>query len=99
MKIEFASRHKGPYMCPTNLRGGYGFFKKRFYLFIPERQRERQRQREKQAPLGEPDAGLHPRTLGSRPEPEADAQPLSHPGAPRDGYLTHSSVVGLGHRG
>ena len=24
--------------------------------------------------------GLHPRTLGSRPEPKADAQPLSHPG-------------------
>ena len=26
--------------------------------------------------------GLHPRTLGSRPEPKADAQPLSHPGVP-----------------
>ena len=25
--------------------------------------------------------GLDPRTLGSRPEPKADAQPLSHPGA------------------
>ena len=29
-----------------------------------------------------PDVGLDPRTLGSRPEPKADAQPLSHPGAP-----------------
>ena len=49
-----------------------------------ERQRERQRhrQREKQAPCGELDAGLDPRTPGSRPEPKADAQPLSHPGAP-----------------
>ena len=26
--------------------------------------------------------GLDPRTPGSRPEPKADAQPLSHPGAP-----------------
>ena len=26
--------------------------------------------------------GLDPRTLGSRPEPKADTQPLSHPGAP-----------------
>ena len=42
------------------------------------------RQREKQAPFREPDAGLNPRTLGSLPEPkaEADAQPLSHPGVP-----------------
>ena len=30
----------------------------------------------------EPDAGLDPRTLGSHPEPKADAQPLSHPGVP-----------------
>ena len=28
--------------------------------------------------------GLDPRTPGSRPEPKADAQLLSHPGAPRD---------------
>ena len=34
-----------------------------------------------QAPCGEPDAGLDPRTPGSRPELKADAQPLSHPGA------------------
>ena len=27
-----------------------------------------------------PDVGLNPRNLGSRPEPKADAQPLSHPG-------------------
>ena len=57
----------------------------RFYLFIHERHRERQRhrQREKQAPCGEPDVGLNPRTPGSRPEPRANAQPLSHLGTPR----------------
>ena len=47
-----------------------------------ERQRQRRRQREKQAPCGEPDVGPDPRTLGSRPEPKADAQLLSHPGIP-----------------
>ena len=44
-----------------------------------QRKRQRHRQREKQAPCREPDAGLDPRTLGSWPEPKADAQPLSHP--------------------
>ena len=47
-----------------------------------ERERQRRRLREKQAPSGEPDVGLDPRTPGSRPEPKAYAQPLSHPGAP-----------------
>ena len=47
-----------------------------------ERERQRHRQREKQAPCGEPDEELNPRTLESGPEPKADAQPLSHPGAP-----------------
>ena len=32
---------------------------------------------------GEPAVGLEPRTTGSRLEPKVDAQPLSHPGAPR----------------
>ena len=63
-------------------------FLKRFYLFFHERQtdrereRQRHRQREKQAPCREPDVGLDPGTSGSRLEPKADAQPLSHPGAP-----------------
>ena len=30
-----------------------------------------------------PDAGLDPRTPGSRPEPKADTQPLSPPAAPK----------------
>ena len=55
-----------------------------FKRLIPERHREGQghRQREKQPPCREPDAGLDPRTLGSRPEPKAGAKPLSHPGIP-----------------
>ena len=57
-----------------------------FYLFIPERhthtQRQKYRKREKQAPCRKPHVELDPRTPGSRPEPEADAQPLSLPGVP-----------------
>ena len=35
-------------------------------------------------PIGrEPDVALDPRTWGSRPEPKADVQSLSHPGAPK----------------
>ena len=44
--------------------------------------RKNERQRKKQAPCGEPDAGLNSRTPGSHPELRADAQLLSHPGAP-----------------
>ena len=54
------------------------YLKDFIHLFM----RDRHRQREKQAPSGEPDAELEPRTPGSQPEPKADAQPLSHPGAP-----------------
>ena len=42
---------------------------------------------EKQAPCREPDVGFDPRTPGSQPELKADAQPLSHPGAPDYIYL------------
>ena len=37
---------------------------------------------EKQALCGQPNAELDPRTPGSCHGPKADAQPLSHPGAP-----------------
>ena len=47
-----------------------------------QKERQRHRQRKKQAPHKEPDAGLNPRTPGSRPEPKADAQLLSHSGVP-----------------
>ena len=64
------------------------FFKDFVYLFMrhTEKERQRHRQGEKQAPSGELNVGLYPRTRGSRPELKADAQPLSHPGAPEDGY-------------
>ena len=50
-------------------------------MIVTHRERERDKQREKQAPCREPDVGLNPGTLGSRPEPKAAAQPLSHPAA------------------
>jgi len=34
----------------------------------------------------EPNMGVDPRTLRSRPEPKADTCRLSHPGAPRGGF-------------
>ena len=39
-------------------------------------------QREKQVPRREPDAGLDPRTPGSRPGPKAGTKPPSHPEIP-----------------
>ena len=52
-----------------------------FCLLMRDIDRERQRhgQREKQAPCGEPNAGLDPGIAGSCPEPRADAQPPRHP--------------------
>ena len=51
--------------------------------------RDTQREAEAEGEAGsrEPDAGLDPRTPGSRPEPKADAQPLSHPGIPGVNYF------------
>ena len=40
--------------------------------------RQRHREREKQAPHREPDMELDLGTLGSHPEPKAEAQLLSH---------------------
>ena len=60
----------------------FSFFFFKILFFIHERQKEAETQREKQAPCGEPDAGLDSSTPRSRPEPKADAQPLSHPGVP-----------------
>ena len=40
----------------------------------------------------EPHVGLDSRTLGSRPEPKADAQPLSHLGAPEIFFFTVSDI-------
>ena len=51
-------------------------------------ERQRHKQKEKQVPCGEPDAEVDPMTLGSRPEPKADAQSLSHPGALANVFLS-----------
>ena len=61
-------------------------FLKILFIHSWETQREVETQAEGEAgsPLGrEPDAGLNPKTPGSWPEPEADGQPLSHPGDPQ----------------
>ena len=42
---------------------------------------------------GEPDVGLDPRTLGSRLESKADAQPLSHLGIPNKVNLNSKSII------
>ena len=54
-------------------------FFKRFYVFIHERHTKRHRNIDR----GRPAAVLDARTPGSWPEPKADTQPLSHPGAPQ----------------
>ena len=59
-----------------------------------EWERQKHRQREKLAPCREPDVGFDPRTPGSRPEPKADAQPLSHPGAPNHCLLFPGTLWG-----
>ena len=51
-----------------------------------KRERQRHRQRE-QAPCREPNVGFDPRIPGSYPEPEAEAQWLSHPGVPKIFFL------------
>jgi len=43
----------------------------------------------------EPDMGLDPRILGSRPKPKADAQRLSHLGAPGLAVLKGASSTGM----
>ena len=71
-------------MCAFTIVHPSIFLKGFIYLFMrdTERERLRHRQREKQAPRREPNAGLDPGTPGSRPEPKADTQPLSHPDIP-----------------
>ena len=65
------------------------FLKKILFIspWETERERQRHRQREKQGPHGECDVGLDPKTTGPWPEPKADAQPLSHPGIPKNQTL------------
>ena len=58
------------------------FFFLRFYLFMRDTQAETRAEGGEAGSLRGPDVGLDPRTPGSRPEPKADAPPLSHPGIP-----------------
>ena len=68
------------------------FFFKILFIYSRDTQREPETwEREKQAPYGEPDVGLDPGTLGSWPEPKADAQPLSHQGV----HLQNIFTTGL----
>ena len=63
------------------------FFRILFIYLTEHKQAEWQVEGEGEAgsPISrEPDKGLDPRTLGSRPEPKVDAQLMSHPGAPGD---------------
>ena len=55
------------------------------------RERQRCRQRKKQAPHGELNVELNPRTPGSLPEPKTDDQSVSHPGVPSPGKVTLGS--------
>ena len=52
------------------------FFKDYIYLFMRDREREAETQVREAV-------GLDLRTLASQSKPKADAQPLSHPDAPR----------------
>ena len=57
------------------------------HLFMRDTEREAETQAEGEAgSCGEPNVGLNPRTPGSRPEPKANSQPLSHPGIPEVGF-------------
>ena len=69
------------------------FFPLRFYLW--ETERETQAEREVGSLPTEPNVGLDPRTLGSRPELKADAQPLSHSGALPFSFLTWTFAESL----
>ena len=70
------------------------FFKVLFtYSWKTQRERQRPRQREKQAPYGERDVGIDPRTPESCPKQKADTQPLSHSGASPMGFLIKTTQL------
>ena len=63
-------------------------FLKMLFIMKDTQERGRDTDREKPAPCREPNGELDPRTPGSHPELKADAQPLSHPGAPQISFHT-----------
>ena len=81
-------RHKGLFTFTSPVTAKTIFLK--IYLF--ERKRAQTKGKGEAGSCGESDAGLDPRTLGSQPEPKADAQPLSHPGIPR--WISNGNAMG-----
>ena len=80
----------------------WSFLKKDFiYLFMGDTHREAETQAEGESGR-EPSGGLDPSTPGSRPEPKADVQPLSHSSAPEMEFTvvcsTESSVFWYVHQ-
>ena len=65
------------------------------YSWKTHKKKQRHRQKEKQAPCGEPEVRLDPRSPGSRPEPKADSQPLSHLGIPFQDPLIIACTTGV----
>ena len=66
------------------------FFLRFYLIYLRERDHECGGGAEREAdPLlsREPESGLHPRSPGSRPEPKADAQLLSHPDGPKHSFF------------
>ena len=59
-----------------------------------ERERQRHEQREKTGSMQEAQCGLDPGSPGSRPEPKADVQPLSHPGIPIANFYISPQPLG-----
>ena len=62
------------------------FFLRFIYLFMREREREREAETQAEGEAGSSQGarcGTRSQTPGSHPGPKADAQQLSHPGAPK----------------
>ena len=75
-------KHLGP-IGHFPLPAHSSFFK---IVFIHERHTEKEAETQaegEEAPCREPDVGLDPRSLGSRPGPKAGTKPLSQLGCPR----------------
>ena len=64
-------------------------------MIVREREREAETLAEGEAGSmhREPDVGLNPGSLGSRPGPKAGAKPLRHPGIPKYSYLLKEIIA------